>query len=200
MRERLREIQYRTRYAQPWEQDRLGTRLYEIRERFGRKRTGCITGMIKCHNALLPRTINITLIGILSLLRNCYEKHMAKILVIDDEPGILRLAGLALEAAGHAVVAYADGRGAIEHIEREPPDLLITDIFMPAMEGLETIRQARDLRPEMPIIAITGVVFEDGGDYLEVAEKFGAVATLRKPFLPTELVELVSRLLAERNG
>ena len=81
---------------------------------------------------------------------------MAKIVVIDDEPGILRIACLALEAAGHAVVAYPDGRGGIEHIKREPPDLLITDIFMPEMEGLETIRLARGLRSEMPIIAMSG--------------------------------------------
>jgi CheY-like chemotaxis protein len=124
---------------------------------------------------------------------------MAKIIVIDDEPGVLRFACLALEAAGYSVVAYPDGRGGIEHIRREPPDLLITDIFMPEMEGLETIRQARDLRSEMPIIAMSGVYFE-GGDYLEIAEKFGAVATLRKPFRPAELLDLVARLLVQRQG
>ena len=125
------------------------------------------------------------------------KRHMAKIVVIDDEPGVLRVACLALEAAGHDVTAYPDGRGGIEHIRREPPDLLVTDIFMPEMEGLETIRQARELHAEMPIIAMSGVHFE-GGNYLQIAEKFGALATLRKPFRPAELLELVSRLLAER--
>ena len=124
---------------------------------------------------------------------------MAKIVVIDDEPGVLRVACLALEAAGHAVVAYPDGRGGIEQIRREPPDLLITDIFMPEMEGLETIRLARDLQSEMPIIAMSGVQFE-GGDYLEIAEKFGAVATLKKPFRPSDLLDLVARLLVQRQG
>ena len=122
---------------------------------------------------------------------------MAKIVVIDDEPGVLRIACLALEAAGHAVVAYPDGRGGIEYIKREPADLLITDIFMPEMEGLETIRLARDLRSELPIIAMSGVYFE-GGDYLEIAEKFGAVATLKKPFRPADLLDLVTRLLVQR--
>ena len=124
---------------------------------------------------------------------------MAKIIVIDDEPDVLWIACMALESAGHSVVAYPDGRGGIEHIRREPPDLLITDIFMPEMEGLETIRQARDLQSEMPIIAMSGVYFE-GGDYLEIAAKFGAVATLKKPFRPAELLDLVTRLLVQRPG
>ena len=124
---------------------------------------------------------------------------MAKILVVDDEPAMRRATGRALEKAGHAVSLYENGRGAIEHIKREPPDLLITDIFMPEMEGLETIRQARALRPEMPIVAISGFVFE-GRDYLGVAEKFGAVASLKKPFRPAELTDLVSRLLAAEAG
>jgi DNA-binding response OmpR family regulator len=122
---------------------------------------------------------------------------MARIILIDDEPGILRIATLALEAAGYAVVAYTDARDAIEHIKREPPDLLVTDIFMPEMEGLETIREARGVCAEMPIIAMSGVTFDDG-DYLQIAEKFGAVATLKKPFLPGGLVDLVARLLTRR--
>jgi len=122
---------------------------------------------------------------------------MAKILVIDDDPAMRRVTSHTLEAAGHNVSSYPDGRGAIAHIERDPPDLLVTDIFMPEMEGLETIGKARALHPQMPIIAISGVVFE-GEDYLKIAGKFGAVATLKKPFLPAELLQAVSRLLAER--
>jgi CheY-like chemotaxis protein len=120
---------------------------------------------------------------------------MAKVLVSDDEPGIRSIMCRVLEAAGHDVVAFADGRGAIEHARQEPADLLITDIFMPDVEGLETIREIRRLRPDMPIIAISGVDV-DGGDYLGVARKFGAVATLRKPFWPADLLELVSRVLS----
>jgi CheY-like chemotaxis protein len=124
-------------------------------------------------------------------------KPMARIIVIDDEPGIRSITCAVLEAAGHTVVAYPDGRGGIAHIKRDPPDLLVTDLFMPEMEGLETIRLARDLQSRMPIIAMSGVYFE-GGDYLEIAEKFGALATLRKPFRPGDLVNLVGRLLAGR--
>ena len=120
---------------------------------------------------------------------------MAKVLVIDDEPGIRGIMCRVLETAGHDVTDFANGAGAIEHVRQEPADLVITDLFMPEVEGIETIREIHRLRPDMPIIAISGVDFE-GGDYLRVARKFGAVATLRKPFLPSDLVELVSRVLS----
>ena len=119
---------------------------------------------------------------------------MAKILVIDDEPGMRVMVCRVLEAAGHAVVTFENGGGAIVHVMQEPADLLITDIFMPDVEGLETIREIGRLRPELPIIAISGVDF-DGGDYLGIARKFGAAATLRKPFWPADLLEVVPRVL-----
>jgi DNA-binding NtrC family response regulator len=123
---------------------------------------------------------------------------MANIVVIDDEPAMLRITCRTLQAAGHAVVAFANGRGGIEHFKKEAPDLLITDIFMPEMEGLETIKSARDLRPAMPIIAMSGMSF-GGGDYLHVAERFGAIATLKKPFRRSELLALVARVLAPQH-
>ena len=120
---------------------------------------------------------------------------MSKVLVIDDEPGIRTVMCSALEAAGYEVLAFAEGGGAIEHVREEPADLLITDIFMPDVEGLETIREIRRLRPDMPIIAISGIDLE-GADYLGFARKFGAVATLKKPFWPADLLDLVSRVLS----
>jgi CheY-like chemotaxis protein len=68
---------------------------------------------------------------------------------------------------------------------------------MPEMEGLETIREARARQPALPIIAMSGFTF-DAEDYLDIAEKFGAIATLRKPFRPAELIDLVDQLLAAR--
>ena len=120
---------------------------------------------------------------------------MSKVLVIDDEPGIRTVMCSALEAAGYEVLAFAEGGGAIEHVREESADLLITDIFMPEVEGLETIREIRRLRPDMPIIAISGIEIE-GADYLGFARKFGAVATLKKPFWPADLLDLVSRVLS----
>ena len=121
---------------------------------------------------------------------------MARIIVIDDEPGMRRATRRALQRAGHTVAVYANGAAAIDDLGKEPADLLVTDIFMPEMEGLETIGRARALNAKMPIVAMSGVSFE-GGDYLSIAEKFGAIASLRKPFRLQELVALVERLLAE---
>jgi DNA-binding NtrC family response regulator len=122
---------------------------------------------------------------------------MAKIIVVDDEGGVRRATRHALQAGGYDVVEFDNGGGAIAHLVREPADLLITDIFMPETEGLETIRRARALRPAMPIIAISGFFFESR-DYLEMAEKMGAAASLKKPFRPVELLDLVARLLADQ--
>jgi CheY-like chemotaxis protein len=120
---------------------------------------------------------------------------MTKVLVIDDERDIRCIMCRALKAAGHEVTAFSNGSGAIEHVRQEPADLLITDLFMPEVEGIETIREIRRLRPGMPIIAISGVDFE-GGDYLSVARKFGASATLKKPFWPADLLGVVARVLS----
>ena len=124
---------------------------------------------------------------------------MAKILVIDDDPAMRRVTSRALEAAGHVVSVHANGIGAVRDIEQDPPDLLITDIFMPEMEGLETIREARARQPALPIIAMSGFTLDER-DYLGIAEKFGAISSLRKPFRPAELIDLVNRLLAARDA
>jgi two-component system, chemotaxis family, chemotaxis protein CheY len=122
---------------------------------------------------------------------------MATILVIEDDPAMRRATCRILQGAGHAVTGFENGAAAIEQIEQEAPDLLITEIFMPEVEGLETIRRVRALRPAMPIVAISGFTLDGGGDYLGAAEKFGAAASLKKPFRPAELLNLVSRLLAK---
>jgi len=119
---------------------------------------------------------------------------MADIVVIDDEIAIRDLLCGVLEDAGHAVTGYSNGRAGIEHLKRERVDLLVTDIFMPEMEGLETIRRARAIEPELPIIAISGG-WSYGGDYLWVAQQFGALETLKKPFLTRDLLAKVDALL-----
>lgn len=121
---------------------------------------------------------------------------MAHILVVDDDPVLCRVITLALEAAGHSVLRCENGRKAIDHLAHGHADLLITDILMPEMDGVETLRAARQLQPALPILAISGGGSFDPGDYLGIASAFGATAVLPKPFRTTELVELVARLLA----
>jgi CheY-like chemotaxis protein len=120
---------------------------------------------------------------------------MAHILVIDDDAVLRRVITLALERIGHSVVRCENGRKAIEYLARQNADLLITDIVMPEMDGVETVRAARQLKPELPILAISGGGSFDPQDYLGIAQVFGANAVLPKPFRPAELIEKVAELL-----
>jgi two-component system chemotaxis response regulator CheY len=119
---------------------------------------------------------------------------MAYIVLIDDNRRLLRALTRALERAGQTVAAYEDGSVAIADLSHVVPDLLVTDIFMPTMDGLETIRQARAISPSLPIIAISGGAIA-GPDYLITARHFGANASLTKPFRPAALVALARQLL-----
>lgn len=121
---------------------------------------------------------------------------MAHILVIDDDPVLRRVITLALEAAGHSVLRCENGRKAIDFLAHDHADLLITDILMPEMDGVETVRAARRLQPHLPILAISGGGSFAPADYLGIARAFGATDVLPKPFHPPQLVERVARLLA----
>jgi len=120
---------------------------------------------------------------------------MAKILVIDDDANIRLSVKLALEDADHYVEEAADGVEGMARIGAFKPQLVITDIFMPDKEGLETIDDIRQLYPQVKIIAISGGGRMEPGDYLAIAERIGADRSLLKPFDIGELVNAVEELL-----
>jgi CheY-like chemotaxis protein len=117
---------------------------------------------------------------------------MAEILVIDDERQMRRLISRILKRAGHTVREAVDGRQGIDRFRELCPALVITDIVMPDMEGIETIRIMRGEAPAVPILAISG---GSHPIYLRAATEFGAMATLEKPFRPDELLGVVAKLL-----
>jgi len=125
---------------------------------------------------------------------------MARILAIDDDGAICATVSLILERAGHQIVAAQDGRRGLKLLEANRFDLLLIDIFMPEMDGLETIRVLRKSKPDLPIIVMSGSTIEGTKmpDYLSFATKLGAIESLRKPFKPAALVEMVDRCLAHR--
>ena len=120
---------------------------------------------------------------------------MARILVIDDDATVRLSVKLALEDADHAVQAAADGREGTVLFRKSPADLVITDIFMPEKEGLETIDEIKRLRPQTKIIAISGGGRMAPDDYLMIAKSLGADRSLQKPFDIQHLVEVVAELL-----
>ena len=117
---------------------------------------------------------------------------MAEILVIDDEAQMRRLIARILNGAGHTVHQAGNGRDGIALFHRVHPVLVITDIVMPDMEGIEMIRELRQEAPTVPILAISG---SGTPLYLRAATTLGATAALAKPFEIAELLTVVGRLL-----
>jgi CheY-like chemotaxis protein len=117
------------------------------------------------------------------------------ICVIDDDESVRQTVGRILHGAGYAVVEAKDGEVGMRVVEREMPAMIVTDIVMPNREGIETIREAKQRFPSIPIIAISGGGRLGPDGFLELAVKLGADDCLAKPFRPAELLEKVSRLL-----
>lgn len=126
---------------------------------------------------------------------------MARILLIDDDELVVSAIAAQLEAHGHAVEIARNGRQGIEIFAKGGHDIVVTDILMPEMDGLEALRALRAEHPDVPIIAMTG-----GGsrsfrgapgsiDYAEMAERLGATDSIRKPFTARDLLGLIERAL-----
>ena len=125
---------------------------------------------------------------------------MARILIIDDEPNLRSMLRRMLHLAGHQVSEAGNGAEGINLYERDPLDLVITDIFMPKKEGIETIIALHRADPDLPIIAISGGGRSGGMDFLCSAEKLGARHTLSKPFRGDQLLSAVSECLSVNSG
>jgi two-component system chemotaxis response regulator CheY len=121
---------------------------------------------------------------------------MATILVIDDIPEAREIVGKMLVRAGHTIIEAANGLHAQKVMKTATVDLIVTDILMPEMEGLETIRYFRKILPGVPIIVMTGSI---NSPFIDVALKFGAAGGLFKPFKQAELLEAVQKALPQ-NG
>jgi CheY-like chemotaxis protein len=125
---------------------------------------------------------------------------MASILVIDDDRSVLTTIKILLERDAHAVEAVDNSRAGLRLLETQKFDLLIVDIFMPGMDGFETMGLVRHSRPEMPIIVISGnqlwPASERAPDFLYMATKLGAVSSVQKPFRPGDLLAAVAGSLS----
>ena len=131
---------------------------------------------------------------------------MPNILVIDDDQAVRMTIKLVLERDGHAVALASDGRAGMKAIAAGGVDLLIVDIFMPGMDGIETIREVRKHQPDLPAIVISGTSLEgprgrapglQAPDFLAMAVKLGAVRSLQKPFKPRDIIEAVRQCLGD---
>jgi CheY-like chemotaxis protein len=127
-------------------------------------------------------------------------KSMASILVIDDDGAVLATIKMLLERAGHSIEAVDNSRAGLKLLETRPFDLLIVDIFMPGMDGFETMKLVHQSRPQMPVVVISGQQFRQASerqpDFLHMATRLGAVSSLQKPFRPAELLAAVASSLS----
>ena len=118
---------------------------------------------------------------------------MATILLIDDEDQVRMLFQAALVEAGYRVLTAESGSHGLRLLQHQEVDLLLVDVFMPEMDGLELIQLLHKTRPACKIIAISGGSWE--WDYLDTAKHLGANDTLKKPFSLQELLDAVSSQL-----
>jgi len=116
------------------------------------------------------------------------------VLVVDDHRDVCEFVAFGLRSAGFDVETASNGREAIACQERHAADVVITDIFMPDMDGLEAIQCIKRLFPRTRIVAMSSRAGAHRPDYLWVARQIGADATLSKPFGTEDLLALVRKL------
>jgi YesN/AraC family two-component response regulator len=120
---------------------------------------------------------------------------MTHILIIDDDEQILKMLSKALERQGYKVSTASNGKEGIRLYKETIADVIITDIVMPEMEGLEAIRKLRKEFEDINIIALSGGGFVDPKEYLKLAKKFGAKYTFSKPVELQKLFDAIKELI-----
>lgn len=122
---------------------------------------------------------------------------MRRILIVDDEPSVRDVMATVLMDAGYSVQTAADGHIALEIIGAAPPDLIITDVMMPTLDGWALLDQARERNPTLPVILMSA------GDWLR-ARRMTPIPDhavfLAKPFAIEELLALVVRLTGSQSS
>jgi len=118
-------------------------------------------------------------------------------LIIDDEPAVRKTLRTYLERAGYQVAEAGDGRTGLRLHAAAPADVIITDIFMPDFDGIETIRELRRVAPRVKVIVVSGGDSTGTLNMLEDAKLLGADRAFHKPLKPEELLGAVREMLSE---
>jgi CheY-like chemotaxis protein len=122
---------------------------------------------------------------------------MARILVIDDDEELRETIRRVLEGRGHEVAEADEGGAGLDYIAQRAPELVITDVFMPGRDGIETLLELRKAFPKLRVIVMSGGDASGLLNLLDDAAMLGANWTLPKPFTPDELLHAVDYLLGK---
>src|SRR5918911_172239 len=117
---------------------------------------------------------------------------MANLLIVDDEPGIRQLLTLVFEREGHKVRVAEGGRRALELLRAEPADLIVSDVKMPDMDGIQLLRNVREFLPDVAVVMMTAFATVETA---REAFKLGADDFIQKPFDVDELRLIVEKAL-----
>ena len=123
---------------------------------------------------------------------------MSRILVVDDDQLVRSAVEICLKRAGYEVVVADGGDAGMRALKSGSFDVMLVDVFMPPMHGLESIRMFRERRPDLPILAMSGYAFanaERAPDFLRMTLELGAACCLRKPFTPEALLTSVNQCI-----
>src|SRR5687768_483158 len=115
---------------------------------------------------------------------------MPRVLIVDDDPQVLRLLRLNLEMEGYKVVIAGDGAEALKAVEQHRPDLVVCDVMMPGIDGLEVVRQLRAEKTtaRLPVILLSAKAMRSD---MREGLQAGADEYMTKPFDPAELIEVI---------
>ena len=118
-----------------------------------------------------------------------------KVLIVDDSLSVRVMLREILEMNGYDVLEASNGEEGMRTFKQHPIDLVITDIVMPDKEGLDVVRELKQISTHVKIIAISGGGLVSPENYLRLAKAFGAHETFIKPFHPDAILKSVQQLL-----
>ena len=125
------------------------------------------------------------------LISLCGGALRKSVLIIDDEISSRNVLKEIFEYMNYEVYTACNGKEGIESYRRITTDIVITDIYMPEKDGLQTIREIKKEFPEAKIIAMSGIT-QGNMDFFQVARYFGAIDCIRKPFEPDDIIRIVN--------
>ena len=119
------------------------------------------------------------------------------VLIVDDDADLSETLARLLGRFGHKCLVAASGSEAIDLIDTMTPDLVVTDLHMPGMDGIAVVRRARQESPPIPVVLMTAY---PTADTRREAERAGGVVYLAKPFANADMLDAVQRALDSRKG